>query len=232
MKPGIEELRTLPIFSGFGPDTLAALNEAADLARVGPDEILFRPGEKLAELNFLLAGLIGITHPQRRNTMALVDVLLPVRPLGLPAVLLGLPSPVGAQTLSSARLIVLPVRELLALVADHRDVRPALMDHALRESLDQTRDIYDLKLRSSAQRLATYLIGLIKDPDLSPARFVLPFEKRLLAARIGCSQENFSRAFAALRRLGVETRGAVVVVRDLATLRVFAGSPAADAGSA
>ncbi len=58
-----------------------------------------------------------------------------------------------------------------------------------------------MKLRSSVQRLAAFLLGLVEDPEMNPARFVLPYEKRFLAARIGCTQENLSRAFAALRRL-------------------------------
>ena len=49
----------------------------------------------------------------------------------------------------------------------------------------------------------------------------LPFDKRLLAARLGCRQENLSRAFAALRRLGVETHGARVILHDIASLRDY-----------
>jgi CRP-like cAMP-binding protein len=97
------------------------------------------------------------------------------------------------------------------------------LDHALDEAHALTQEIYALKLRTSAQRLAGYLLGLVKDEELSPARFVLPFEKRLLAARIGCSQENLSRAFATLRRIGVETQRGIVVVRDVPALRVFCG---------
>jgi CRP-like cAMP-binding protein len=224
LKPGTEALRALPFFTGCAPELLTALNDSADLARCGPDEVLFRPGDRLTELNFLTAGQIGLTHPQRRGDLALVDVILPVRPLCLSAALLGLPAPAGAQTLTSVRLIVLPVPELHALVAQHAVLTAALLDCALRDAFDLTREMCDLKLRSSAQRLADYLIGLVREPELSPARFVLPFEKRLLAAKIGCSQENLSRAFAALRRVGVETQAAVVVLKDLPALRAFAGS--------
>ncbi len=48
----------------------------------------------------------------------------------------------------------------------------------------------------------------------------LPFDKRLLAARLGCRQENLSRAFAALRGFGVETHGARVILHDIARLRL------------
>jgi hypothetical protein len=98
------------------------------------------------------------------------------------------------------------------------------LDHALHEARSLTLEAAQLKLRSAAQRLAEYLLGLIDDAEVLPARFVLPYEKRFLAGKIGCSQENLSRAFAALRRIGVETHQGIVIVHDVAALRDFAGS--------
>ena len=149
-------------------------------------------------------------------------MLQPVRPLCLAAALLGLPAPAGARTFTTTRLIVFPVPELQAMIRDDPALGQRLLDYALRETLTLTQEIYALKLRSAVQRLAEYLLGRVTEGELGPARFVLPFEKRMLAARIGCSQENLSRAFATLRRVGVETQRGAVVMRDLPALRAFA----------
>ena len=61
---------------------------------------------------------------------------------------------------------------------------------------------------------------------MRPARFVLPYEKRFLAAKIGCTQENLSRAFAALRLVGVESLRGAVVISDVVALWTFARLPA------
>jgi CRP-like cAMP-binding protein len=100
----------------------------------------------------------------------------------------------------------------------------SFLDGALLEAYEQAREIRSLKLQSSVQRLAAYLCGLIKDPNESPARIVLPIEKRRLAAKVGCMEENLSRAFAALRSIGVITERSVVVVRDVPALRAFASA--------
>ena len=98
------------------------------------------------------------------------------------------------------------------------------LNYALQENIELTLECRELRVRSSAQRLARYLIGLAEAADCEPARFLLPVEKRFLAGKIGCSQENLSRALSQLRSLGVETsQGGAVVIRDLAGLRVFAG---------
>lgn len=108
------------------------------------------------------------------------------------------------------------------IVADFRLGLP-FFDYALHELSELTQEVCQLKLRSSAQRLVEYLLGLGEDPEQTPARFVLPYEKRFLAAKIGCSQENLSRAFAALRRIRVGTQQRIVVVRDIAASREVAG---------
>ena len=82
--------------------------------------------------------------------------------------------------------------------------------------------VRDLKLRTTAQRLGCYLLARVKDPDAAKADFRLPFDKGLLAARLGCRQENLSRAFATLRDHGVETHGSRVILHDIPRLRAVA----------
>jgi CRP/FNR family transcriptional activator FtrB len=222
MRPGRDTLKALPFLSGFAEEHLATLNEVADLARVGPDEVLFQEGEQLGELNILLSGFVIETR-RRRGDNVFANVVAPVGPLGFAAAMRGTASPTGARTMTSARLVVIPAGELRAMVQAMPDLALPLLDHALAALQGQALELCNLKLRSSVQRLAGYLLELLSDAETNPARFVLPYEKRFLAAKIGCSQENLSRAFAALRRLGVETKGSLVVIKDIAVLQAFVG---------
>jgi CRP-like cAMP-binding protein len=219
VKPGIEAL--LAAFSGA---QIAALNNLADLARLGPDETLFREGHQLAELNILLAGFVAETHG-KNGEHAMTDVIGPVRPIGLASAMLGAASPTGARTITSVRLVVIPAPELRAMIRAKPALAMPFLDHALAGMREQALELCSMKLGSSVQRLAGFLLGLVEDPEMSPARFVLPYEKRFLAAKIGCTQENLSRAFATLRSHGVETQQGVVVLRDVAGLQAFAGLP-------
>ena len=225
MRPGTETLAALPLLGAFSAAQIATLNRHADLARLGADEMLFREGEPLTELNIVLSGFVGETHGRNGET-AIADVIGPGRPVGFASAMLGVPPPTGARTITSARLIVLPADELRDMIRARLALALPFLDHALAAMREQTVELCALKLRSSVQRLAAFLLGLVDDPAASPARFVLPYEKRYLAARIGCTQENLSRAFAALRGHGVETQHGVVVLRDVPGLRAFAGLPA------
>jgi CRP/FNR family transcriptional activator FtrB len=124
---------------------------------------------------------------------------------------------------TSARVIVISAPELRTMIRRVPALRSSYFDYALNDLRELTVENSRLKLRTSTQRLAGYLLSLANDPEISPARFVLPFEKRFLAARIGCSQVNLSRAFTALRAVGVSTRAGVVVIKEIPVLRDYAG---------
>ncbi len=222
MRPGVEALRGLPLLRSFDLALLGTLNELADLARIGPGEVLFHQGDRTEELNILVSGYVAAVRSTSGGD-ALTDVIAPVRALAFATTLLGLPAAVGAKTVTSSRLILIPAPELRELIAMQPQLGLPFLDYALNELNELTLDVCQLKLRSAAQRLAEYLLSLIEKPELTPVRFVLPYEKRFLAGKIGCSRENLSRAFTALRRVGVVTHQGIVVVRDVATLRDFAG---------
>src|SRR6202011_5815748 len=83
--------------------------------------------------------------------------------------------------------------------------------------------VVDLKVRIAAQRLGTYLLSLVAEPNADRAEFRLPVSKGLLAPWLGCRAENLSRAFMSLRAFGVETHGSRVVLHDVSRLRAYAG---------
>jgi CRP-like cAMP-binding protein len=227
MRPGIDSLRMLPLFAGLGDDDLETLNEASDLARIGPKEDFLLHGTVPSELHVLVSGYVAYVRRDLEGRDHYTDVVAPTRVIGFAPALLGQSSPMDARTITSVRLIIIPMTVMRTMLHRNVDLAERLLDHALRQLLDRANEVIELKLRPSPQRLAHYLLdllSLVEDTTVTPARFVLPFEKRFLAGRIGCSQENLSRAFASLRRFGVETHGAAVVIRDVAGMRAFAGA--------
>ncbi len=98
----------------------------------------------------------------------------------------------------------------------------ALLRAVSRDVRGMVRHVRDLKLRTAAQRLGAFLLTQVDDREARKVEFRLPFEKGLLAAQLGCRQENLSRAFATLREYGVETHGAQVILHSVPKLTAYA----------
>ena len=88
----------------------------------------------------------------------------------------------------------------------------------LRELVDE---VEQLKARSAPQRIADFLVK--QTPMTSgPARITLPYEKALIASRLGIKPESFSRALGKLAELGVVVDRDSVSIDDVARLAAFA----------
>jgi len=75
------------------------------------------------------------------------------------------------------------------------------------------RQIKNLKLRTSTQRVGCYLLALSKRQG-TPDRAVLPFEKTLIASELGITRESFSRALSSLGRAGIRVDGQTIAILD------------------
>jgi CRP/FNR family transcriptional activator FtrB len=217
-----ELLRLTPLFETLEDhliDDLAAITREVRL----PEEAeLCQQGTTPQHLHVLLEGQVALWATATDESRAAVEVVRPPGYFVLATVLTRLPYLMTAQTVSAARLLLIDIDGLHALLARDVDLANALLRAEALNFRALVRQVQDLKLRTAAQRLGCYLLALANDAESTVARFRLPFDKRLLAARLGCRQENLSRAFATLRELGVETHGSRVVLHDIPALRDFA----------
>jgi CRP/FNR family transcriptional activator FtrB len=130
----------------------------------------------------------------------------------------------GAETVANSLLVKIPAEPMRAAVMARPSAAIAMMRAMSTELGCMTQQVVDLKVRIAAQRLGTYLLSLVPDPNVTQAEFRLPISKGLLGPWLGCRAENLSRAFTALRAFGVETHGSRVVLHDVLHLRAYAGA--------
>lgn len=215
-------LRLTPLFESLDErlvDELAALTQEV---RLPEGAELCRQGLSPKHLHVLLEGQVALWASAPDDSRAAVEVIRPPGYFVLATVLTRLPYLMTAQVVSEARLLLIEVEGLHTLLAREVALANTLLRAEALNFRSLVRQVQDLKLRTAAQRLGCYLLALSDDPDATTAKFRLPFDKRLLAARLGCRQENLSRAFAALRSVGVETHGSRVILHDIPALREFA----------
>lgn len=222
MQPGLATLRAVPMFERLGTDLLGRIAAITDLVEAAPGMELCRQGAIPDRLHVLLDGQVALSGTAPDGTSAVVEVVHPPAHFVLAAVLTELPYLMNAHAVTPSRLLLVDAAALRTLLERAPPLALALLRAEAQDFRAMVRQVRDLKLRSAAQRLGCYLLALVAEPTTQTAELRLPFDKGLLAARLGCRQENLSRAFAALRAQGVETHGARVLLHDVPRLREFA----------
>ena len=177
-------------------------------------------GEKPEFLHIVLSGGVGLFGEGPREE-TLIEFFGPGDSFILPAVMLDGPYLVTARLLDEGRLLLWPAAAFRAQVRANVALAygaTLLLSGYWRTFVGQ---IKDLKLLSAIERLSAFLLALAP-PQQGAGKSItvtLPGGRRLIAGRLGITPQSLSKAFAALRPLGVSGSGREVTIAEPARLR-------------
>jgi CRP/FNR family transcriptional activator FtrB len=214
-----ESLRRLPLLKDLDDSRLSELAEGASIQRYPKGTVLFDPGDRPDFLYVLTEGAVELVgRDGDRETV--MEILWPVQAFILAAVLTDTPLLMAARTLETSSVILVEAANLRRCVAEDPVLAAPIIGMLAGQFRMMARQVMDLKLRTGTQRLACFLLSLVDDVgDGSRAR--LPFPKGTLAARLGMTPENLSRAFRALAETGLLVRGQEVFVENRAAVEEY-----------
>lgn len=207
-----------PLFSGVSAQALRNLAAGAILRRYERDEYLFRTGEQSEYLYLLAQGSVQLSADSDDGREAVVELLRPFESFVVATVLTSQRYLRSARAVEPSHVLLIPARLLLGELKGNPDLAIALLGSMAQKYRHMVREIKSLRLRTASQRLALYLLQLVENSGQA-AR--LPYDKKLLASRLGMTPESFSRALAELRQYSVDVRGDEVRVGDREQLRTY-----------
>lgn len=216
----IDAVREQRIFSGVDPNCVDDMLHASFLQRFPPHVELVREGEPADFLYVVIEGQVEVfdRYYNRETTIA---ILGPGSCFITAAVVLDRVYLKSVRSLTQARALLIPAAAVRRCFAqDAAFARALAIDLALAYRA-VVKDLKNQKLRSGIERLANWL--LVAHAEFgSAASFTLPFEKKILAARLGMAPEVLSRAFATLAAYKVRVTGSNIEIGDLDALHKLA----------
>ncbi len=216
----IEEMRRLPLFADVGEALADQLLRVSFLQRFPARVELAREGDPADFLHVVVDGQVEV-FAAYRDRETTVSVLGPGQSFIVAAVILDKVYLKSARSLSPARVLLMPAVAVRKLFAADGAFARALAQELADAYRGLVKELKNQKLRSSVERLANWLVAR----DLATGAtgcFALPFEKKVLASRLGMAPEVLSRTFAALVPYNVSVRGTNVEIRDRDALHKLA----------
>ncbi|QEE35411.1 cyclic nucleotide-binding domain-containing protein [Octadecabacter sp. SW4] len=214
-----DDLRSLDLFRNMQRANFDSLMRAAYVQNFPPRIDLIHEGDTPDFLHVVLTGSVDLfsTWNGRETSMATVR---PVSTFILAASVKDAPYLMSARTLEKSRIVLLPSEDVRAIFDIDHDFARAIVTELAQCYRAVVKNTKDLKLRSSLERLANYLL---RERGREGAdAFTLRMEKRRLASSLGMTPENLSRAFKALEAYGVQVTGTQITLMDPEDLSGFA----------
>lgn len=206
-------IERLPILRNLSASRREHLLQNAIQHSVAPGTVLFEQGQIP---NFQLVVICGSAHLFGRSSDGREVLIEAVRAPDLiipAAVVTGAPYLMQARVPEPSRFLLIQASTFREAVASDPVLAQAVIADLARQFRRMVRQIKNLKLRPSIQRVGSYILALSARQD-STDRVQLPYEKNLIASELGITRESFSRALSSLEKRSIRVEGQMIFICD------------------
>lgn len=223
----LQLVRRTPLFSGLSHEALSDLMAGAAVQNAPAGNCLFTQGEPAEAIFVVLNGWIKLYRITTGGTEAVIEIFTRGQSFAEAAAFAGATYPVSCEAVTEARLLRISARHLFDRIRRSPDIGLTMLASTSKQLRLFVRQIEALKAQTGAQRIAEFLLELAHC-ETGSCTVELPYDKALIAARLGMKPESLSRAFNRLKDHGVEVKQRQAEIASVEALRDFAERERAD----
>lgn len=208
------------VFRSVPADRVRPLLEKGSIRKVRRGASIHMQGDAANSLCIVLDGLVKLYRMSPCGGEAVIGVLGRHESFGENAIFPGEVYPTSAECVSETRLIQIDARDLWQVVRQDNELCRALLSASFKAQNALVLELERLKSQTGAQRIAEFLLGLCQT-EVGGCTVVLPYDKVLIAARLGMKPESLSRSFRRLAPYGVRVAKTRVAIASVTRLKEF-----------
>ncbi|WP_425045693.1 Crp/Fnr family transcriptional regulator [Primorskyibacter sp. S87] len=193
-------------------------------------ETLFLQEETAKVIHVVLDGWIKLFRMAPTGSEAVVSVFTRGESFGEAVALRNSPYPVSAQAVTACEVMQIPAQVFTSLMKRDPEICVSILASTFTHLHSLVAQLEQLKAQTGAQRVAEFLLTLCDDEAIS-CDVTLPYDKMLIAGRLGMKPESLSRAFTRLKTAGVVVKRNHAEISDVSALRDYAEADPAESWS-
>lgn len=206
------------LFSGLPPQLSTIMLDAAHLRLLRRGQAIFHHGDIAHSIHIVTAGWVKLYRIAPNGTEAVVGVMTRGQSFGEPIALRRAAYPVSAEATTDCEVLAVPAQAFLDLLQARPETAISVLAATFLHLQGLVEQIEQLKARSGAQRVAEFLLDLCP-AETESTTVILPYDKMLIAGRLGMKPESLSRAFVRLRDHGVRVNQSSAAIASVSGLR-------------
>ncbi|MCB2128181.1 MAG: Crp/Fnr family transcriptional regulator [Rhodobacteraceae bacterium] len=189
---------------------------------------IFLQGEQARGIYIVAEGWVKLYRIAPSGAEAVVGVFTKGRSFGEAVAFRNDIYPVSAEAVTFCRLIRIEASQFLNAIRENPEMALSILSATFSHLHSLVAQVEALKARTGAQRVAEFLLKLAPC-DRGECAVRLPYDKVLIAGRLGMKPESLSRAFAKLKPVGVRITQNTADIADLDALRDYVEDDPANA---
>src|SRR5450759_876481 len=214
----LDVVRRINVFRRVKPLDFERLIAPAVTLTFKSGDTVFRQGDPATAFFIVVDGWIKLYHITASGKEALIYVFTKGDSIAQAVAFTGQSYPAAAEAVSDVRIVRIPAAHIIKCIRDTPDIALVMIASTSLHLHNLLEQVAQLKVQSAVQRVAEFLVSLCPSGK-GPCRIALPYDKILIAGRLGIKPESLSRAFATLKSAGIEVHDLQVIVHDVNVLR-------------
>jgi CRP-like cAMP-binding protein len=209
---------TAPLLGQLSSHIRDCLMTRARRRRFERGQTICLQGEPAGALKIVVHGWVKLFRVSASGHEALLELLSDGGSFDEIAALRRQDSAAYAEAVTDCEILYLDIGGICSCHNAAEEITAAVLSATSSRLHHMMHQVEQLKVMTGVERLSTYLVDLVDSHD-GALEVYLPFDKVVLAARLGMKPESLSRAFSKLRKLGVTSELRRVTVPDVEQLR-------------
>lgn len=201
-------------------DVAQGLLAAAHTRSFDRGATIFLQGERASAIYIVAEGWVKLYRIAPSGAEAVVGVFTKGASFGEAVAFRHDTYPVAAEAATDCTLIRIEADAFLRRIRENPEIAISMLSATYAHLHALVGQVEALKAQTGSQRVAEFLLDLAPCPE-GACEVTLPYDKVLIAGRLGMKPESLSRAFARLKDQGVTIRQNVAEIEDVGRLRDF-----------
>jgi CRP/FNR family transcriptional regulator, dissimilatory nitrate respiration regulator len=210
-----------PLLKAMGPAISRTMIGERSPKTYARGEALFEQGDSADGFFCVIEGWAKLYRLREDGEEVVVAIFSAGETLAEVAMFLGGRYPASCEAVSPARILKIDAANLRRAVLAEPQLAFDMLAAASMRLRHLVDEIEQLKARNAPQRIADFFVKQA-DAAAGAVQIALPYEKALIASRLGMKPESFSRALGKLADLGVVVERDSVFIPDVERLAAFA----------
>ena len=188
-------------------------------------QLLFIAHDQAERFYIVREGWVKLFRETLDGSQAVLDILTKGHIFAETAIFESGVYPYSAEAIEDLEVVSIPLAVLKTEIETNNQMALDMLESMSRYRRQQEQEIEHISVQNAPQRIGCFLLRLVDQNANGAVKIQLPYDKMLVASRLGMQPETFSRALNKLKeKTGAKIQGAVIEVDSIDQLVEFSCS--------
>lgn len=218
-------LENMSLFHNCDNETIENFAKQSHMLSFPKGKVIFVHEELAQRFYIVLSGTVKLFRETLGGTQAVVDILPRGHMFGETSMFLNDTYAYSAEVIENAQIISLSLSLLKSAIDSNPKIAVSMLSIMSHHRQQQDKELEHMTIQNAPQRIGCFLLSLVDQNKVGQIIIDLPYDKTLVAARLGMQPETFSRALASLKeKTGIRVKGSSIELDNVQQLANFSCS--------